>query len=403
MSLFRTSCSKDCRSWLRPVPELSRTHGEGRSSYPVTGSRTAVLVCCLLGLLIGAQSAHSAQHWDSSSVRVPVGSKVTDQGPLELVLDSTGNAVIELPTLGLHLDSLNRFAVSASSSADEVEISLAWWIVEGIELATVPLVRSGQGTYHAQLATNSDWPETIGAIALRVTGPPTTRVVLDDIRLDGSFLLNITGPFADRLRPQPLGHDSINVTSLQSDSTQRLSLIGVLSMIFLSGGLYMVFFGPGRLTRGAAPMFLLLLIWLFADSLWLYQLQYRSLNSVSLFGGLSTRDKLLASSDRRFVELADAVAPLVPDGSRLFVATQSDFGGMRAAYYLYPRNLYWKRGGPELPPAERLRSTDRILLIAPSELKLLGSGDELIKPDGEILPVKILWSDNSALLVEVLK
>ena len=51
---------------------------------------------------------------------------------------------------------------------------------------------------------------------------------------------------------------------------------------------------------------------------------------------------------------------------RIFVASSSDFLGMRAAYQLYPRNVYWERHA-ELPSPDRLRGGDYVLLMLPTQ------------------------------------
>ena len=45
-------------------------------------------------------------------------------------------------------------------------------------------------------------------------------------------------------------------------------------------------------------------------------------------------------------------------GSRVFVASEDIYLGMRAAYYLYPLNVFWQLEDPEMPANKYMRPGD---------------------------------------------
>ena len=85
---------------------------------------------------------------------------------------------------------------------------------------------------------------------------------------------------------------------------------------------------------------------------------------------------------------------------RVFVASKGDFWGMKMAYYLYPANVYWNREGPELPPPDKLRAGDFIVLVDETETRFDRRGNFLIYNDDR-LPVQRLLDDQAGTLFRV--
>src|SRR6185369_9275194 len=81
--------------------------------------------------------------------------------------------------------------------------------------------------------------------------------------------------------------------------------------------------------------------------------------TLAQYGGKSTRDKHAAAEDGAlyaFVEKARAVLPATP--ARIFVAADSPYFRGRAAYHLYPHNVWFEQNQGLLPRPEWLRTGD---------------------------------------------
>ncbi|MCP4829333.1 MAG: hypothetical protein GY889_10730, partial [Proteobacteria bacterium] len=58
-----------------------------------------------------------------------------------------------------------------------------------------------------------------------------------------------------------------------------------------------------------------------------------------------------------------------PD-ARVMIATSDLYAGMRAAYFLYPLNAFWRLERPEIPDQQYLRKGDYILVLGPSRARV---------------------------------
>ena len=63
--------------------------------------------------------------------------------------------------------------------------------------------------------------------------------------------------------------------------------------------------------------------------------------------------------------------------ARVFLATGSDYAGVRGAYHLFPRNVFWRRGGPELPDPSYIHTGDYILVYSARDVRFDASSKTL--------------------------
>ena len=94
--------------------------------------------------------------------------------------------------------------------------------------------------------------------------------------------------------------------------------------------------------------------WLVLDLVWQNRLLRQVAHSHFTFAGLSNEEKLAAGPDAKLYRSIAAVKAHInePD-ARVMVATSDLYAGMRAAYFLYPLNAYWRLERPRY----RMRST----------------------------------------------
>ena len=85
--------------------------------------------------------------------------------------------------------------------------------------------------------------------------------------------------------------------------------------------------------------------------------------TAATFAGLDLRGKHLAMEDGplyAFLEKARAVMPKEP--ARVFIVSDAAYFRNRAAYHLYPNNVFAEPISNAMPPASRLRAGDWLLV-----------------------------------------
>lgn len=175
------------------------------------------------------------------------------------------------------------------------------------------------------------------------------------------------------LAPQPWNQGSINVHGAGAQPGKRLTPVVLLGVLTLLLGL------PGYWRWGSRFLLAWMLVaWLLLDLVWQRQLLWRGQDTREQFAGLPAADRPAQGDDSFFWAVSQKTKAQLPAaGARVFVASANDFVGMRMAYYLYPLNVYWRRGGPELPGPSQFRTGDYILLVEPTAVRPLSGGGRL--------------------------
>jgi len=114
--------------------------------------------------------------------------------------------------------------------------------------------------------------------------------------------------------------------------------------------------------------------WLPLDALWQLQLGRQALSTWNNYAGLSVEDRLTLS-DGAYYSLGRDFGAKIEPRSRVFVSSDSDFGGMRIAFHLYPHNVYWKRHEPT--PPMMLNRGDYIVIMRPSSAQFFRNENQL--------------------------
>ena len=106
----------------------------------------------------------------------------------------------------------------------------------------------------------------------------------------------------------------------------------------------------------SAAIAVALVAWFVLDARWTVNLVREAQATASRYAGKDSDEKHLAGEDRdlfAFIEKARAQLPREP--ARVFVIADADFFRGRAAYHLYPHNVWFDPYRNAVPPADRLR------------------------------------------------
>jgi hypothetical protein len=144
-----------------------------------------------------------------------------------------------------------------------------------------------------------------------------------------------------------------------------------------------------------------LIAWFILDARWTVNLARQAWHTAQQFAGKSPRDKYLASDDAQLFAFIDRARPLLPAApARIFVAADASYFRGRAAYHLYPNNVFFDPLSNETQWSGVLRPGDWVVVFqqrgiqydaarqmlrwksgetTPAELKLLEAGGALFR------------------------
>lgn len=217
---------------------------------------------------------------------------------------------------------------------------------------------------------NPDWFGGITGIALALKLPPESAPV----RIAGVTALPLSagGILAARWREwttfEPWTGASINsivggadVQELPPVLLLGLGLALVTAVSVAIAGWRPAFLGPGLPAVLGA---LFLGAWWLLDVRWESNLLRQAAVTAGQYAGKSLEAKHLAAEDAAlyaFIEKARAALPAPP--VRVFVAADEHYFRGRAAYHLYPQNVFWTPDANLLPPPGALRSGDFLVIF----------------------------------------
>jgi len=252
---------------------------------------------------------------------------------------------------------------------------------------------------------NASWIGRITGIALAIRGP-----LVDPVRVRGAIArpMGAVAVLEDRVREwtafEGWSGTSIN-TIVGGADVQDFPLTFVVACA-VAVGLALVALSRWRARlrlRGfiVAIATLTVLGWLVLDLRWAAVLGRQSVETGNVYGGKDDQGRHLVAEDAdlyRLVLRAKDVLPATPQ--RIFIAAAAHYFRGRAAYHLYPHNVYFDPRSDRLPPASTMHAGDWLFVYQrpgiqydaarrmlrweggqthPAELKMLGQGGALFQ------------------------
>ncbi|MDC0362280.1 hypothetical protein OAN12_04480 [Halioglobus sp.] len=249
------------------------------------------------------------------------------------------------------------------------------------------------------------WDGSIEAINIILMSKETSALTVTDISLHPASatlqlrsILSDLGSFAPWKRAQMNTHTGVAKVA----SFYPVPLIVTLMLLSFFAYGVMVILSRGRIAFSwTVPAMIFLACWLVLDLVWQNRLLRQVAHSHFTFAGLNTEEKLAAGPDAGLYRSIAAVKAHInePD-ARVMVATSDLYAGMRAAYFLYPLNAYWRLEGPQLPDAQYLRKGDYILLLSPS--RAYAHKDQGVRlPETRMYPAEMVYSSVTTRLLRL--
>ncbi len=143
--------------------------------------------------------------------------------------------------------------------------------------------------------------------------------------------------------------------------------------------------------------------WFVLDARWTFNLVREARETALRYGGgKDWREKHLAAEDGplfAFVEKARKVLPAAP--TRIFVLADAHYYRGRAAFHLYPHNVWYDPYYNTVPPVDRLRTGDFIVVYQRKGVQYDPGGQRLRWDGGAVVPVELKFLDGGGALFVV--
>lgn len=215
------------------------------------------------------------------------------------------------------------------------------------------------------MAGNPDWVGRVRGVALAVRGSigEPVRVVSVKLKPGGAF-----GQIADRVGEwsafEPWSGTSIN-TITGGAEVQEVPLPTLLVVAGLLALAVWVAFACRRRRLAAFPAaaaIVFLAAWVVLDAQWTLNLARQSAATRAQYGGKDWRASHVAAEDGPLFTFVEKVRAKIPATARVFVVSDAAYFRGRAAYHLYPHNVFFDPFRDTLPQASWLKPGDYILV-----------------------------------------
>lgn len=163
-------------------------------------------------------------------------------------------------------------------------------------------------------------------------------------------------------------------------------------------------FRPQRVTRNVAFVLVgfFLVAWWVLDARWTYNLGRQVAATRAIFGGKSWEEKRLANDDGPlFAFVQKALAVLPPSPARIFVVADAHYFRGRAAYHLYPHNVYFDPRANTMPPASALKPGDWLLVYQRRGVQYDASQQRLRWDDTQTVGAEIMLAGQGSALFRI--
>jgi hypothetical protein len=371
------------------------TAGEtpARSTRPLL-ALAAALVAALLAYLAFAVPASwfpssTVKQWGVRDLTLPRGTGGVANNELVVTgSDASGQIYVAVIT-DLRARDYSVITWDARNVPANADVNFLWRTdYAPKKIFSVPVTVEAGRLLPVVLANDAGWLGHITGIGLAIRGTLAQPFGISGVAAKPSGAIGI---LQDRAR-EWLGFERWNGTSINAivggNDVQPLPLPLLLAMATaLAASAIMLWrrFRPalGMADVAAAVAIMFAASWFVLDARWTWNLARQAQATVTQYGGKDWRSKHLAAEDGAlfaFVEKARAEMPATP--ARVFVASEADYFRERAAFHLYPHNAYAEPRTNDLPPPDRLKPGDWMLVYQRRGVQFDPSAGKLRWDDG---------------------
>ena len=388
-----------------PVPTFS----PGRIALLFAASLVACLVVYLVLALPGRWiSTTQDQVYGARQLAISRGAAQLQGDDVVVTRTSADGNVVVSVTTDLRAPDYPLVVWHASNVPANAKVALLWRTdVEPSRLNTRPLdVVSGR-VLPLDVRADPHWLGRIVGLALAIQGPLEAPILVRGVTAKPADAFET---LRDRLRewvaPEAWSGATINTVTGGAD-VQSLPLPLLLACgIAVAVGASVVL--ARRRIRAAAPTIATLAValalasWFILDARWLANVARHTDVAAQRYAGKDAHDKHLAADDGELFAFIDKALHVMPnDRARVFVVADADFFRGRAAYHLYPHNVWFDPYHDALPPAGQLRTGDWLVVYQRRGIQYDAARHRLRWDGNVIVPAELRLLDHGGALFEI--
>jgi hypothetical protein len=331
-------------------------------------SLAALLVAYLLAAVPGKWFPSAKPvHFGADALNVVTGTGAVEQGILTATPPDGSDTLIVSLSLALRSEDFPAIAWQVSGVPAGAEARLLWrneYTPDRMFTVRIPI----EGGEIAPIVVSSDrnWFGRIIGIALAVKLPSPAKVHIRGVYAEPVSAGAVLGLRAREWMTQEVwSGTSINtvvggaeVPALPLPLLLGLATVLATAVSLLVGALRAGSIGPAFPAAVAAIFFV---SWMVLDARWQWNLARQVRATSDQFAGKSWHEKHLASDDGELFAFSEKVRAKLPTSPvRVFVLADADYFRGRAAYYLYPHNVYFNHW---VVPAASVRPNDYFVVF----------------------------------------
>lgn len=335
------------------------------------GTLLACVIAYLVHAVPGAWFPHASRAtWNAHALALTRGTGFLQEDALVITAPDPKGIVLISVVTDFRSSDYPAIAWDVSNLGEHADVQLLWRSDSRPDRlnSTAIGVEAGR-TLPQTLAKNPAWIGRIVGLALAIRDPIAQPVRVRGVVAKPMGMFEILGDrLTEWLAFEPWNGASINTVTGGAD-VQDVPLPALLATIVaISSALVLLASRWQPSFRRPAVAALLcgffLAGWFVLDLRWTWNLLRQEPATAAQYWGKDARAKHLAGDDGplyAFVEKARDVLPKSP--VRVFVAADADYFRGRAAYHLYPHDVYFSPRGTALPPAGVMRPGDWLLIF----------------------------------------
>jgi hypothetical protein len=372
----------------------------------------AFVVCTLVYLAFAVQgkwfSSVSNRFFGAESLVMARGSAIREGEEFVITRAGQGGETIVSVVTDLRSSDFPVIAWVAIDVPEAAQVALLWHTdYEPAQVRKLPMrVVSGR-LLPVAVSTDPHWIGRITGLALAIHGP-----LPQPIRIRGVIAkpADAKETLLDRIREwtalEPWTGTSINTVTGGAD-IQDLPL-PLLLVVALAIAAVVLMWQFRRQLRTIAPSLaiviagLFVLAWFALDARWTFNLARQAYETSLRYAGKDWRNKHLAADDAplfAFIEKVRALLPQTP--ARVFVLADEHYYRGRAAFHLYPHNVWYEPYYNTVPPANRLHAGDFIVVYQRRGVQYDAAARRL-RWDGDVtVPAELKLADGGGALFVV--
>jgi hypothetical protein len=395
-----------------PVTEPDAAPGTAHHEHPhrealfALGSALALVALVYLAVVTPDKwfPGATTKEWQPRAFSLARGTGGIDRDAL-VVAASSGSVLVSVET-DFRAADYPAIAWAASPVPDNVDVRLIWrndYAPTKLNAAVIG-VAAGQ-LQPVVVAGDPNWIGRIRGLALAINGPLDAPVRIVGVAAKPVGVLDIA---LDRLR-EWTAFEGVSGTLIDGvnggANVQSLPLPMLLAVVAGLAALFWFAIARFRARTLALPSVLAVLFvaaWLADDLRWSWNLLQQTLATSRTYAGLDWRERHLAAEDAplfQFIEGARAKLPAVP--ARVFVAADAHYFRGRAAYHLYPHNVYFEPYRNTIPPSSRMRPGDYFVAYQRRGVQYDAGAQRLRWDGGETVAAELLLTAPGAALFRI--